>query len=233
MYLKFAGKKYRSLAPHDELCFLFGLIGMFIGAKTLSLLCVFPEFISELKYAFTETELFIKKYLLSGFVFYGGLYGALLGVFVYAKSAKCSFSELLSMMFPVVPMIHAFGRLGCFCTGCCYGIQSEHFGICFSHSEIAPNGIPLFPVQLCEAVLEFALFAVLLAMMLRHAHGFKMLGLYLTVYGAFRFAFEFLRGDSARGFIGVLSVSQVISIVTVAWGIFLLLKSRKQKTEIQ
>lgn len=216
-----------------EMTFLFGLIGVFIGAKLLSLLTQLPGLIRDWPLLFSNPEAFLSTYLFSGFVFYGGLYGGLLGAWAYTKVAKVPFSTMLPSLMPVVPLIHAFGRLGCFCTGCCYGIPHETLGMYFSASAIAPGDVPLLPVQVYEAVLEAGLF-VLLHLLSRKGEkkkssdtGWLMLGLYLCIYGVARFLLEFLRGDAYRGFIGPLSVSQIISIPTVAWGVWLLWREKR------
>lgn len=210
-----------------ELAFLFGLIGAFVGAKLLSILTQLPELGQNWGLLFTHPAQFLNAYLLSGFVFYGGLYGCLLGAWLYARGVKRSFSTLLCHLLPVVPLIHAFGRVGCFCTGCCYGIPSDTLGVYFTASAIAPHDVPLLPVQLYEAGLEVGLFVLLHWMSRKGQSGEKMLGAYLCLYGTARFLLEFLRGDAYRGFIGILSVSQIISIPTILWGVALLKKQEK------
>lgn len=227
LYLKCRERGHASLqeSADTEMAFLFGLIGTFVGAKFLSILTQLPEVIENWGLLFTHTTQFLNAYLLSGFVFYGGLYGCLLGVWLYTRRVKRPYSDFLSRMLPVVPLVHAFGRVGCFCTGCCYGIPHDTLGVYFTASAIAPHDVPLLPVQLYEAGLEVGLFALLHWMSRKGQKGEKMLGAYLCLYGVARFLLEFLRGDAYRGFIGFLSVSQVISIPTVIWGVMLLKKS--------
>ena len=212
-----------------ELAFLYALIGTFAGAKLLSVLTQLPAIIRDLALLRTAPMQFLQAYLLAGFVFYGGLYGALLGGWLYARCSRADFPRILQRLMPTVALIHAFGRLGCFCMGCCYGMPSETLGIVLPHSEIAPAGVPLLPVQLYEAALEFVMFGVLARLAVRGRDGTRMLGLYLLVYGAARFALEFFRGDGYRGFLGPLSTSQLISIPTVLFGLFLLLRGRKKR----
>lgn len=120
------------------------------------------------------------------------------------------------------------GRVGCFCMGCCYGCPTDSsLGVTFHVSPIAPNGVALVPVQLLEAAAEFLLFAVLLALSLRGAPGRALLGGYLAAYGVLRFTLEFFRYDNYRGFLGPLSLSQWISIVTVVLGTVLLPRAHR------
>lgn len=221
-------RKKKALQADAELAFIYGAVGAFVGAKLLYILTVLPEFIAQLPYLFSETELFLQKYLSGGLVFYGGLYGALAAVWLYCRAARLSFSDMVGRLLPVFTLIHAFGRVGCFCVGCCYGCVSERFGIAFVNSQIAPNGVPLLPVQLYEAGFELLLFALLAVRAFRERNGICSVGLYFLLYGSLRFVLEFWRGDAIRGFIGTLSTSQVISVVTIAGGCLILLIRYRQ-----
>ena len=198
-----------------ELALICSVVGVFLGAKLLWLATVWSEFTSELPYLFTSTQLFLQKYLAGGFVFYGGLFGGLLAVWLYCRINKLPFFELARVLMPVVPLFHAFERLGCFFMGCCYGCVSEHFGLVFTHSEVAPNGVPLFPVQLVEAAGEFALFFLLARLSRKGKNGRTLFSTWLICYAVLRFLLEFFRGDDYRGFLGVLSVSQFFSLIAV------------------
>ena len=229
LYLRRAERHFPQTAADAELVFVYGLIGMFVGAKLLSLLTVLPELRADLSLLATDTGAFFHKYLYAGFVFYGGLYGILLAVWLYAKLTGGHFALLMKAFLPVVPLIHGFGRLGCFCAGCCYGKPSEHLGIAFFYSEIAPNGVRLLPVQLVEAALVFGLFFLLWRMSRYGVDGRRMLGWYLLLYSVGRFLLEFFRGDAYRGFIGLLSVSQVIALLSIQVGGLLLWRTRGLK----
>jgi phosphatidylglycerol:prolipoprotein diacylglycerol transferase len=65
------------------------------------------------------------------------------------------------LIAPAIALGHGFGRLGCFSAGCCYGRScSLPWGAVFK-SDYAhqltgiPLNMPLHPVQLYEAVLNF------------------------------------------------------------------------------
>ena len=80
----------------------------------------------------------------------------------------------------------------------------------------APSGVPLLPVQLYEAAGCFLLFLLLEHLASRGWPGDRLLAVYLALYSVFRFLLEFLRGDAARGFLGPLSTSQVLSLAVLA-----------------
>jgi phosphatidylglycerol:prolipoprotein diacylglycerol transferase len=133
-------------------------------------------------------------------------------------------------ILPSVPLIHAFGRIGCFCAGCCYGIPYE--GTChvvFEKSQVAPLGISLFPVQLVESGINILLF-ILLEIIVRKTKDIRIsLATYMLGYGIMRFCLEFLRGDTIRGFLWNLSTSQWISLLLIAGAMILLFCKRKVK----
>ena len=227
LYLKIEERHFHEKNADADLAFVYGIVGSFIGAKLLSVLTVLPSITKNWSLLFTDTQFFLQTYIFAGFVFFGGLYGAIAACLLYAKFAKVKFGVLVRRLLPAFALIHAFGRVGCFFTGCCYGTASESLGIVLANSAIAPNDLPLIPVQLYEAALELLLFAVLAVMGRKQARGELMLGLYLSVYGIARFMLEFLRGDYYRGFVGPLSVSQAIAVPTVVWGLMVLTKNIK------
>lgn len=223
LYVKLCEKRRDFPAADTELAMVYGVIGAFVGAKLLWLLTVLPELWADLPMLFSEPSAFLVKYMYGGFVFYGGLLGALFAAWIYCRVNKLSFYSLAKSLMPIIPLFHAFGRIGCFCMGCCYGCPSETFGIAFSVSEIAPNGIPLLPVQLIEAAAEGILFVLLAWMAEGKFSGKTMFCTWLISYGILRFVLEYFRGDDYRGFLWSLSVSQVISLIVIAFAALLIL----------
>ena len=66
---------------------------------------------------------------------------------------------------------------------------------------------------------------VLIAVYLKKPRRGMVTGLYMTIYAMWRFAIEFFRADY-RGNVGPLSTSQFISLFILAFGVYLLVKSR-------
>lgn len=202
-------------------CILYAVIGVGIGAKLLYIITNIP-FLIENYQTLDLYDTFLQM-LKGGFVFYGGLLGGILGVFIYSKQFKISFKELLLILLPVVPLIHSIGRIGCLCAGCCYGMEYHGFGaITFHDSLLAPNDVPLFPMQIVEAICNFIIFIVLLVTYKKFLGTYKTVGLYLVLYSIVRFTLEFFRGDLIRGIYFSLSTSQWISIVLFIIGIAIL-----------
>ena len=207
---------------------LFAVIGLVVGGKLLYLFTMIP-WIAEHKELLASSELWMAL-LQGGFVFYGGLIGALLMVFWYTRMYRISCYDMFDTLIPSVPLVHAFGRIGCFCAGCCYGIPSETFGVVFSPESVAPQGEKLFPVQLVEAGCNLILFAVLAVLGRKPRRQGLLTGIYLLSYAVLRFVLEFFRYDAERGgFLGV-STSQWISILLVPVACLLLAGKRRSRS---
>lgn len=156
-----------------------------------------------------------------GLMFYGGLILAILVFFVGCKVKKEHPLKLADLFCTVVPLGHAFGRLGCFFYGCCYGRDSEAWcAVKFpvgSPSWFAHKGhvVSVLPTQLFEALALLALFAVLLVIYRKWRRGTA--GAYLVGYAVIRFALEYTRGDP-RAAVGPFSISQTISLGMAVFG---------------
>ncbi|MCK7485858.1 MAG: alpha amylase N-terminal ig-like domain-containing protein [Bacillus subtilis] len=90
--------------------------------------------------------------------FIGGLIGGvamftLLMWFGYRSEWK-NIGKLLNTITVGILIAHGFGRLGCLCAGCCYGIPSELFGFVFPSGHSAGTG-PVLPTQLYESAFLF------------------------------------------------------------------------------
>jgi phosphatidylglycerol:prolipoprotein diacylglycerol transferase len=142
---------------------------------------------------------------------------------------------MTDILAPSVALGHAIGRLGCFTAGCCYGKPTTMpWGVTFTDpyaKEIVgvPLGIALHPTQLYEALVEFALFGLLVFLAGRKKFDGQIFWTYVFGYSIARFVIEFFRGDLERGFVfgGALSTSQVIALLLVVAASFALLTLRR------
>lgn len=154
-----------------------------------------------------------------GLMFYGGLILAIAVFFAWCFVKKEKPLELADLLSSAVPLGHAFGRIGCFFYGCCYGRDSDAWcAVTFpagspSWHEHGRKMVSVLPTQIFEAAALLALFAVLLFVYRRYRK--YTTGLYLIGYAIIRFAMEYLRGDP-RAAVGPFSISQAISLVMMA-----------------
>jgi len=171
--------------------------------------------------------------IFGGAVFYGGLIGGIIFAFIYIRLKKLDVNDFADCGAISIPLFHSFARVGCFLAGCCYGIESE-FGFASNNNPLVPAvvGVRRFPTSLLEALLNLALFFVLLNLRKnKKLHG-ALLSVYLISYSAMRFVIEFLRGDEIRGIWFGLSTSQWISIGIFVFAAYTLYKRQSsQKSE--
>ncbi|MBQ7191140.1 MAG: prolipoprotein diacylglyceryl transferase [Kiritimatiellae bacterium] len=167
-----------------------------------------------------------------GLMFYGGFIGAALVIFLFSCVTKRKVFGITDLLLAVLPIGHAFGRVGCFLHGCCFGFRTDGvWGVCFPArspawaeqvkagllSMQATSSLPVLPTQLIEAAANLLLFAVLFTLYPRCcARRGVLTGMYLCGYSVIRFFMEYLRGDP-RLPVGPFSIGQAISI-----GLFLL-----------
>ncbi len=215
----------RKIEPFDFACAgVFILIGAIIGSKLLFLALSWKQIIA--------LKLSVAQILQGGFVFYGGLLGGALGLLLYVKIYKENLKDYLDVCAVALPLGHAFGRIGCFFGGCCYGIPYDGVGA-YTYTESlnfsTPLGVPLLPIQLIESACLFALFGALIVLFYKKRRKFNAYVLYLNSYAVLRFVLEFFRGDKERGK-WLLSTSQWISVaLLITLFIVWLVKRKKRK----
>lgn len=188
-------------------------LGAMAGAKLLYLIVSWRSIDFS---RITDPE-YLNALMGGGFVFYGGLIGGLTGLYLCGKILHIPVTDYARTAIPVIPLVHAFGRIGCAFAGCCYGVPYDGPGaVVYTESIAAPTGVPLFPVQAVEAAGNLVIAAILCMYgenCLRNGKKSKSVQLYLVLYAILRFALEFVRyDDSERGILMGLSTSQWISI---------------------
>lgn len=183
---------------------IFCIVGIAVGSRFLFLLTRLPDI-------FNGNATFIGTIINGGYVFYGGLGGAFLGIYVYSKIRKWNYKNIINIIIPCFPLFHLFGRIGCFMSGCCYRIECS-VGIPLA---VDPT-IKRFPVQLVESGCCIIIFLILIFISKRKNNE-NLYKIYLSMYACIRFILEFLRGDIVRGIWFGLSTSQWISIGLIVW----------------
>lgn len=157
-----------------------------------------------------------------GLVFYGGFILALFSVIAYSAWRKFDIVRVLDVFAPAMAGAHAWGRVGCFLNGCCFGAPTRSFlGVCYpvdSVPYVKHNGACLYPVQLFETA-ENIIICVLLMYVLRKGRRGYAMSAYLAVYGLCRFINEFFRGDNPHWWI--FTPAQWIGLAMIPSGIIL------------
>lgn len=196
------------------LCLSSGL-GCLIGSKILFGVTQLPELLADL-----SIKKIIDVFIMGGFVFYGGLFGAYAGAIVFAKLKKYNVTALLDFITPAFILFHVFGRIGCLLAGCCYGSKLDH------ELTVLNVHFNYFPLQAVEALFEAIMF-VLVQKTPMKKHKFIS---YISIYAVYRFIAEFFRGDTIRGIWAGLSTSQWISVfVIISAAVYYAVKKIKSK----
>jgi phosphatidylglycerol:prolipoprotein diacylglycerol transferase len=132
------GKKKREQIHELVFWVLLGGIG---GSKLLFLLVNWQETLAHLGQAFSNPAALVAS-LGGGFVFYGGLLGAMGLAYWFARKNDIDFLRLSDLCIPTVSLGQCFGRLGCFSAGCCWGDvtrSSFRFGVNFPGAQVAKD----------------------------------------------------------------------------------------------
>ncbi|MEE3333708.1 MAG: prolipoprotein diacylglyceryl transferase family protein [Ruminococcus sp.] len=230
------GRKHNILIEDIIFGELTALVGAFIGAHILYAVTNAAQIYEQLTIFFERNKDIsylweIIRVYAGGMVFYGGLIGGLVFGIIYCKIRKISLGLFSDCFAVAIPLFHACGRVGCFLSGCCYGVESG-FGFTATQSIIdSCNGVCRFPVQLLESFLNLVIFAILLILFRKGIMIGRLIYIYLIMYGTVRFFDEFLRGDEYRGILLNLSTSQWISLILIIFAIIILIKNKSKAVE--
>lgn len=202
---------------------LCALAGALIGTRLLFYLVSLPQIL--------ETPSILWNFK-NGYVVYGGIiFGVLFG-YMYCKRKKVSFLQYFDLVMPSVSVAQGFGRIGCFFAGCCYGQQTDSwFHIIYTHSNYAPNNIPLIPTQLVSSAGNFIIAGILFWYDSKTEKDGTVGALYMILYSIGRFIIEIFRNDF-RGEWGGWSTSQLISVFILLLGVLFMFMLQKRKPAI-
>ncbi len=180
-------------------------------------------------------QIFSRETLQAMGVYQGGLILAVLTAVLYMRHAKLPPLVTSDVFAPGLALGHAIGRIGCFAAGCCWGKEcARPWAVTFTNPDArqltgVPLGVPLHPTQLYESLAEALIFVYLYRRFHQPHREGSIIGLYLILYSTVRFAVEFVRNhEQALPFNGPLSLTQWISLATLAAGIWLTLHKRPQ-----
>jgi phosphatidylglycerol:prolipoprotein diacylglycerol transferase len=150
----------------------------------------------------------------TGFVFFGSLIAVLAGWVWLSRRYAIPLAELTDLGLTWMGLGHAFGRLGCFMAGCCWGGATDGpTGVRFPDEAIVwlvepalregAHTVSLHPTQLYESIGLLVVFVVLIACRLRRGvePHWRQASRYALGYGMLRFGVELFRGDATRGFV--------------------------------
>lgn len=158
-----------------------------------------------------------------GLAIYGGVIGALLVAWLYAKKKKISFLHLTDFTVPYLVLGQGIGRWGNFVNQEAFGSKTSlpwrmngeypnsYLNSLQENLDLTKWGV--HPTFLYESLWNIAVFLLLIIHRKRKKAEGEVLFLYLVLYGVGRFFIEGLRTDSLM--LGSFRVSQLLSILLV------------------
>ncbi len=239
-------KQGRNLNFCSDLLFWVMVAGV-VGARVAFVAAEWPSF--------AKDPAAIIRIDQGGLVFFGGFIAAVGAAAVFARLRHIRVWELFDFAATSIPLAHAFGRLGCFLNGCCYGrlctgwpgVQYPRITNTGHESAVWRDHMdaglldrahlhshPVHPVQLYEAGLSLILFAILIWLYRRKHREGAVASVYLVGYAAIRFVVETFRGDWAHRvqYLGLSSAQWVsigILLVVLTWGGWNVYRDKKKR----
>jgi phosphatidylglycerol:prolipoprotein diacylglycerol transferase len=165
-----------------------------------------------------------------GMSFHGGMIGAFAGMWIFARQVGARFSDVTDFIGPYVPLGLFTGRIGNFINGELWGKPTDlPWGMIFPTGGAEPR----HPSQLYEAFLEgLVLFVVLWWFRRQNPPRTAVSGMFLLLYGSFRFAVEFVRlPDAHIGYLAFnwFTMGMLLSVPMILAGIFILARAYTQE----
>ncbi|MCO6524120.1 MAG: prolipoprotein diacylglyceryl transferase [Candidatus Schmidhempelia sp.] len=232
-------------ANQVENLLFWGFIGIFIGGRLgYTLFYNYANFMHDPLTVFRVWE--------GGMSFHGGLIGALVVIFLFARHIHKTFLQVSDFVAPLIPFGLGAGRLGNFINGELWGrVTDAPIGMLFPHAKMADYSfvqhhpqwldlyhqcselLPRHPSQLYELLLEGVVLFIILNLFVRKSRPIgSVSGLFLLLYGIFRFIIEFFRQpDEQLGLFGnIISMGQILSLPMIILGLLILMWSYKRTT---
>ena len=196
----------------DDLIF-YGMLGVILGGRIGYALVYGTE-------QLLSDPLYLFKITAGGMSFHGGVAGVRIARWVYGRKLRLTRGRMTDVVAPFVPLGLGFGRIGNFINGELWGKPTDvPWGFMV-------NGQGLHPSQLYEALLEgFILFAILWWYSARPRPYMAVSGLFLLLYGAFRFIVEFYRVPDAHLnylALGWVTMGQILCVPMIVAGAIML-----------
>lgn len=213
--------------------YLLVLISGFFGARLFHVIFEAPE-------VYRDYPIEIFYIWQGGLVFLGGVLVALAASWFWLKKQGEDFLLWADLFSPWMAFGYAFGRVGCFFNGCCYGTECHlPWAVRFpSHRFAIEPFVARHPTQIYAFLSEMLIFAVLMVWLEKkrgHLEAFKNTGFvfcaWLFMHGLSRLILEQFRDDDRGAFYYGFSLSSLISLFLIGvgfWG-FVLNKKRPLK----
>lgn len=171
-----------------------------------------------------------------GMSFHGGLAGVLVAAWLFARRHRLAYLQLTDFIAPLVPIGLGAGRLGNFINHELPGRVSDVPWAMVFPAMMGLGPEPRHPSALYEFALEGVVLFALLWWLSRKPQARGLIsGLFLLLYGTFRFIVEFVRlPDPQLGYIafGWLTMGQLLTLPMLAAGGFLVFTAHRGRQKV-
>lgn len=214
----------------------------YLGARMMHI--VFDGFLQ----IYIQKPLAIFAFWKGGLAFYGTIIFGLPTVVWWFSYHKAPILKYLDGYAYGIAFGVGMGRMGCYLNGCCFGeISSSSISSQFIRYGLSAKNqfardillnlkempLPVFPAQMISFLVNMAIFLFMwIFVRKRYKKDGSVFGIWLVLYGIFRFIIEFFRADD-RGlfFNNMISSSQIIALISIVIGFLLIYLPNEQKSQ--
>ena len=205
------------------------IVGTVVGARLGH--CLFYE-----PAAYLQNPVEILMIWKGGLASHGAAIGIIISIYYFSKKYQnLPMLWTLDRLVVVVALAGFFIRLGNLFNSEIYGHPTDlPWGVVFP-SFADPSGLARHPSQVYESIAYLFFFAILLRVYLKNYKTMNngyLLSLFLVLIFGARFLIEFTKeGQASFDDALPITMGQILSIPFVCYGVYLYLKTKKQKTE--
>ena len=158
-----------------------------------------------------------------GMAIYGGVIGGAIGVTLYCLIHKKNFLLVADVACVGLVLGQSIGRIGCYFSSCCYGIEVTDPNLMWFPFSTQINGVWHLSTFFYESFFDALIFVGLLFAIKKLNKPGSTTALYLISYGVVRCIIETFRGDSLYIGASGIKVSQLLSAILVVVGIIIMI----------
>lgn len=195
-----------------------------IGARTYYVIFEFENYKDNLIDIFN-----IRK---GGLAIHGGLIGAFLAIYIFARIRKLNMLKYLDIAAPSIILAQAIGRWGNFMNGEAHG-REVSYGFISKFPDFIQKGMNIggtyyHPTFLYESIWNLMVCIILLLILYKKSNNDNgvVIASYMALYSLGRVFIEGLRTDSLM--LGNIRIAQLISILGIVIGVGIILIIRKK-----
>lgn len=165
---------------------------------------------------------FTGSFLLIGYSSIGAVIGGVLGLLLFCYLFKKNIKFIFDKTLIGFPLMYAIGKIGCFISGCCYGIEYDGIGsVFYSQSIVAPHGVGLFPVQILESICFFIIFwYCIFRYKMKKRFNIEIM---IILSGVVKFLLDFLRNSHIGK---IISFNQLFCLIAILIGFLMFFRDR-------